>query len=110
MKTKAKCCPFCNSPELIRRIESLALGDDAIVLITVPRWQSLNPAYCGKLKAALDPLFPKGQRILIKHDDMNVEVLSDMLTTDDLARIAVRMERKKLNQPVGPKQARVNIP
>ena len=46
----------------------------------------------------------KGVRVLLKNADIAVDVLADLLTADDLAKLAARLEQKKLEAPVAPEQ------
>ncbi len=86
------------------KFESLVLGDDVIVLITVPRTQALTLPYTEALKDNLHQIFPSGQRIFIKNEDMSMGVLHELLTADDLALLSAKMEQKKISTATGPDQ------
>jgi len=85
------------------KMESLTVGDDVIILITVPRTQLLTELYCATLKQSLAELFPAGQRIFIKNEDMNMDVLHHLLTAEDLANLSARLEQKN-QRAAGPDQ------
>lgn len=90
----------------IKQVDSLEIGDDTIIVMTVARTQPLTASYCAFLRGGLSELFPNGQRIYIKSEDMpwDMEVLADLLTPDDLAKLAARMESKALANGLPPLQ------
>jgi hypothetical protein len=82
---------------------SLAPGD--IVLVTVPKEAPLTPQLQTSLAGTFTNLLhDKGVRVLIKNADIALEVLADLLTADDLAKMARRMEQKKLAAETPPEQ------
>ena len=87
-------------------IEKLAPAAGDILLVTVPKEALLTPGVMTSLnKTFTNLLYGTGVRVLIKNADIAVEVLADLLTADDLARMAARMEKKKLAQAdTGPVQ------
>jgi hypothetical protein len=86
--------------------KKLALERGDILLATVPKNIPLTPHVMRSLQNTFNNLLhDKGVRVLIKNEDIGFESLADLLTADDLARMAARIERKKLEQPVAPVQA-----
>jgi hypothetical protein len=86
-------------------LEKLSLVSGDIVLVTVPKEVPLSPQVQSSLAGTFTNLLhDKGVRVLIKNADIAVDKLADLLTADDLAKMAQRMEQKKLAEPVAPEQ------
>ena len=86
-------------------IEKLSLVPGDIVLVTVPKEVPLSPPVQDSLKKTFSGLLAgKEVRLLLRNADIALEVLADLLTADDLAKLAARLEQKKLEAPVAPEQ------
>ena len=95
-------------------IEKLAPAAGDILLVTVPREALLTPGVMTSLNKTFTNLcHGTGVRVLIRNADIAVDVLADLLTADDLARMAARMEQKALagghQSPIQNKTEKLNI-
>ena len=87
------------------QIEKLSLVPGDIVLVTVPKEVPLSPPVQDSLKKTFSGLLAgKEVRLLLRNADIALDVFADLLTADDIARLAARLEQKKLEAPVAPEQ------
>jgi hypothetical protein len=80
-----------------------------VIIITVPKTLPLTEGNIRGLRSWIRGVFPQN-KCLVKPADWNVDILADMLTPEDLDRLAKRMERKKLSQPIPPEQHDIKRP
>ena len=86
-------------------LEKLSLAPGDIVLVSIPKEVPLSRLVKNSIsKTFTNLVHGKGVRVLLKNADIAVDVLADLLTADDLAKLAARLEQKKLEAPVAPEQ------
>ena len=92
-------------------LEKLSLAPGDIVLITIPKDVPMTPQVQASLANTFTNLVhDKGVRVLLKNADIAVDVLAELLTADDIAKLAARLEQKQLEAPVAPVQSAEPVP